>query len=166
MADITAANITVHPATLDEIPGIQALAQSVYRCQYSDAAQADRLYKRAFSEISLQRAISNNSSWYYTARSGDTIVGLFHFGAPLFDDCQERKEIYRLYVHPDVVRQGIGGEFIAAMLDVLAPTVVNEFIVYQPLSNETGRAFYEKYGFKHEPLRNKDGDGCWVKAIK
>jgi len=47
MVDITA-QLTVHPATLDEIPGIQTLAQSVYRRQYSDAAQADRLYKRAF----------------------------------------------------------------------------------------------------------------------
>lgn len=166
MADITTNNLTIHPATLDEMPGIQALAQSIYRQQYSDAAQADRLYKRAFSETSLQRAITNNSSWYYTARSGETIVGLFHFGAPLFDDCQERKEIYRLYVHPDLSLNDIGGRLIATMLDVLAPTVVNEVIVYQPLTNEVGRTFYEKYGFKHEPLRNKDGEGCWVKAIK
>lgn len=166
MAEITVANFIIHPATLDEMVGIQALAQSIYRRQYSDEAQADRLYKRAFAETSLHRAITNASSWYYTAREGDQVVGLFHFGAPLFDDCQERKEIYRLYVHPDTTRQGIGGGFLAAMAEVLAPTVVNEVIVYQPLDNEIGRAFYEKYGFQHQPLRNKENEGCWVKFIK
>jgi GNAT superfamily N-acetyltransferase len=165
MADITA-QLTIHPATLDEIPGIQALAQSVYHRQYSDAAQADRLYKRAFSDVSLQRAIQNGAAWYYTARIGETIMGLLNFGAPLFDDCQERKEIYRLYVHPDSTRQGIGGALLAAMVDTLSSGVVNEVIVYQPLDNETGRAFYEKYGFVHDLLRDKSGDGCWVKALK
>jgi len=165
MVDITA-QLTVHPATLDEIPGIQTLAQSVYRRQYSDAAQADRLYKRAFSEASLQRAIQNGAAWYYTARIGETIVGLLNFGAPLFDDCQERKEIYRLYVHPESTRQGIGGALLATMVETLNSTVVNEVIVYQPLDNAIGRAFYEKYGFVHDELRDKAGDGCWVKALK
>jgi len=165
MTEITVAQFIIHPATLDELPGIQTLAQTVYRQQYTDAAQADRLYKRAFSESSLQRAITNASSWYYTARTEDSIVGLFHFGAPLFDDCQERKEIYRLYVHPDHTRQGIGGGFIQAMVMVLKPTVVNEVIVYQSLDNTIGAAFYEKYGFVHDLLRDKSGDGCWVKAL-
>ncbi|NJR12492.1 GNAT family N-acetyltransferase [bacterium] len=166
MADITVTNIVVHAATMNEIEGIQALAQSIYRRQYSDTAQADRLYKRAFSEASLQRAIASPSSWYYTARRDETVLGLFHFGAPLFDDCQERKEIYRLFVHPDATRQGIGGSFLAAMVALLTPTIVNEVIVYQPLDNAIGRAFYEKYGFVHDPLRDKDNEGCWVKALK
>jgi ribosomal protein S18 acetylase RimI-like enzyme len=164
MAD-TAAQVTIHPTTLEEIVGIQALAQSVYRRQYTDIAQADRLYQRAFSDTSLQRAIQNGAAWYYTALSGDTIVGLINFGAPLFDDCQERKEIYRLYVHPEYERQGVGGALIAAMVETLAPTVVNEVIVYQPLDNAIGKAFYEKYGFKQDPLRNKSGEGCWVRAF-
>lgn len=165
MADITA-QLTVHPATLDEIPGIQTLAQSVYHRQYSDAAQADRLYKRAFSEASLQRAIQNGTAWYYTACIDETIVGLLNFGAPLFDDCQERKEIYRLYVHPESTRQGIGGTLLAAMIEALNATAVNEVIVYQPLDNAIGCAFYEKYGFVHDELRDKAGDGCWVNALK
>lgn len=164
MADITA-QLTVHPATLDEIPGIQALAQSVYRRQYPDIDQADRLYKRAFSETSLQRAIQNGAAWYYTARLGETIVGLLNFGAPLFDDCQERKEIYRLYVHPEHERAGIGGALVTAMIETLSATVVNEVIVYQPLDNAIGRAFYEKYSFVQDPLRNKGGEGCWVRAL-
>lgn len=164
MADITA-QFTVQPATLEEIPGIQSLAQTVYRRQYSDQAQADRLYKRAFSDTSLQRAIQNGAAWYFTARSGDAIVGLINFGAPLFDDCQERKEIYRLYVHPDYERQGVGGALLKAMEATLGPTVVNEVIVYQPLDHAIGRAFYEKYGFRHDTLRDKSGEGCWVKAF-
>lgn len=166
MADITVDHFVFHPATLEELPGIQSLAQSVYHRLYKDAAQAERLYKRAFCETSLQRAITNASSWYYTARKDDRVVGLFHFGAPLFDDCQERKEIYRLYVHPDSTRQGIGGGFIAAMQEVLAPTIVNEVIVYQALDNTIMHAFYEKYGFRHDPLRDKGAEGCWIKAIK
>ncbi|GEM_PF-2315761 len=165
MTEITIAHVTIHPAALDEIAGIQAVAQHIYRQQYADATQADRLYKRAFSETSLQRAIGNASSWYYTARTEDTIVGLFHFGSPLLDDCEERKEIYRLYVHPEHTRQGIGGSFIQAMVDILKPSVVNEVIVYQPLTNTIGAAFYEKYGFVHDPLRDKSGDGCWAKAL-
>ena len=165
MADITA-QLTIHPAALEEIPGIQTLAQSIYRRQYSDAAQADRLYKRAFSDASLQRAIQNGAAWYYTARVGESIVGLLNFGAPLFDDCQERKEVYRLYVHPDHERHGIGGALLAAMVETLSPTVVNEVIVYQPLDNAIGRAFYEKYGFVQDPLRDKSGEGCWVRALK
>jgi len=93
-------------------------------------------------------------------------VGLLNFGAPLFDDCQERKEIYRLYVHPESTRQGIGGALLATMVETLNSTVVNEVIVYQPLDNAIGRAFYEKYGFVHDELRDKAGDGCWVKALK
>jgi len=165
MAD-TAAQLTVHPATLEEIPGIQALAQSVYHRQHSDAAQAERLYKRAFSDTSLQRAIQNGAAWYYTARVGEEIVGLLNFGAPLFDDCQERKEIYRLYVHPEHEPQEVGAALIAAMVETLSPTVVNEVIVYQALDNEAGREFYETCGFTHDPLRDKAGDGCWVRALK
>lgn len=165
MAD-TAAQLTVHPATLEEIPGIQALAHSVYHRQYSDAAQAERLYKRAFSDASLQRAIQNGAAWYYTARVDETIVGLLNFGAPLFDDCQERKEVYRLYVHPAYENQGIGTALIAAMVETLSPTVVNEIIVYQALDNATGQEFYEAHDFVHDPQRDKSGDGCWVRALK
>lgn len=159
-------NIT--DAALPDIPGIQALAAVVYRQMYSeqDETTLSRRIQRIFSTDSLQRAISSDSAWMLVAREGEQVVGLAHFGSPLIDDCQERKEIYKFYIHPDFVRQGIGGKLVKEVAKRLRQTqTVNECMVYVSDEDTARLNFYQKNGFRHVTTSDRDQEWYLVKNV-
>jgi hypothetical protein len=63
------------------------------------------LLARVYSEESLKRILLNKGVTLLVAEVDGTIAGLCQFGSPLLDDCEDRKEIHRLLIHPDYCRQ-------------------------------------------------------------
>jgi ribosomal protein S18 acetylase RimI-like enzyme len=151
-----------------DIAGIQILAERVYRQEHTatDEAHIQRYLQRVFAPESLARAIGSASAFLLVAHEGTTVVGMCHYGSPLLEDCQERKEIYRLYVLPEYQRQGIGGQLLKHSLKQLRQMGgITEFVVYVPASETARIAFYQKYGFQHVADRDHEGDWCLLKKV-
>lgn len=156
-------NVTV--ATPQDINAIQAFAQIVFSHHIADERKRTRLLERVYSPVSLQRSISNTSANLVVARDGCAVVGLMHFGSPLLEECEDRKEVHRLLVHPTFTRRGVGGQLLAAMHTVYKlEDVVQQFFVCVPASDAILTAFYRKYGFWHDQTRDKDSDHYYVRA--
>jgi N-acetylglutamate synthase-like GNAT family acetyltransferase len=157
--------LQVRPATPSDIAPIQALADVIYSAQFGDEAQKKRFLERMYSEKSLQRSIANQGTGYYVAIADETLVGLTHFGSPLMDECTDRKEVHRLFVHPRYIRRGIGGQLLVAMTQHYKNDPdVRKFFVY--IQNDSVReAFFGKYGFVHLPEQDKDTERYFVKIL-
>jgi N-acetylglutamate synthase-like GNAT family acetyltransferase len=157
--------VQVRFATFGDIEPIQAFADVIYSAQFSDEAQKKRFLERMYSEKSLQRSIANQGTGYYVAYADDTLVGLTHFGSPLMDECTDRKEVHRLFVHPHYTRRSIGGQLLGAMTQHYKNDPdVQKFFVY--IQNDSVReAFFGKYGFIHHPDQDKDDERYFVKIL-
>jgi ribosomal protein S18 acetylase RimI-like enzyme len=124
-----------------------------------DDNQRRRFLERVYSERSLQRSIENEATVFYVAHDGEQVVGLAHMGSPLTEECTDRKEIHRLLVHPDFVRQGIGQMFIEAMVAHYKSDLrVRQFFVYVPPTDEARAAFYRKLGYQRLSTQDRDGE--------
>jgi GNAT superfamily N-acetyltransferase len=161
--------LTIDGGQEADIPALQALAAQVYRRAYAadhDADYIERFLQRMYSTASLQRALHSSAATLLLARLAGQPAGVCHFGAPLFEDCKERQEIHRLYVHPDHCRQGIGGRLVGEMVRRLrAGGVVQECVVYVPPGDIPRRQFYHKMQFRHAAERDQDGVLCLVRRI-
>jgi ribosomal protein S18 acetylase RimI-like enzyme len=144
---------TIRFADEHDIAALQALAHAALPATPANA----RLLKRIYSENSLRRSINSESTTLIVADSGDQLVGMCHFGAPLLDDCEERREIHRLLIHPDYVRQGIASELLWEVEDdVSQDAVVLRLSVYVDPSDKPRLRFYGKHGFHHDQIEDKD----------
>jgi ribosomal protein S18 acetylase RimI-like enzyme len=155
-------------ATPADIPGIQALAHAVYRQMYPtlDDATLERRFQRIFAAASLERAITADSAWMLVAREGEQVVGLAHFGSPLMDDCQERKEIFKFYIQPDLQRRGIGTWLLKEIVFRLRQTqVVDECMVYVPEEDTVRLSFYQKNDFRHLATSDRDKEWYLVRSL-
>jgi ribosomal protein S18 acetylase RimI-like enzyme len=161
--------LIINEAAETDIAGMQTLAEEYFRQAFAadhDEAYISRFLNRVYSEASLKRAIQSDGATFLVARDDDGIVGLCNFGSPLLDDCRERKEIFRLFVHPQRCRQGTGGKLIAETVKRLGQTgIVNECIVYVETADTIRQNFYQKYKFRHQPARDTDGNWCLVRNI-
>lgn len=161
--------LTLSQATPADIPGIQALAKIVFQqamAAQHDAVYIERFLQRVYSENSLKRAFANAGTTFLVAHADAGIVGMLQFGSPLFDDCEERNEIHKLYIHPDHTRQGIGGHLLSAMLTRLhATNLVREVFAYVPTGESARQNFYAKHGFEPIAAQAKPDEQYWLKRL-
>lgn len=154
----------IRKADENDITGIRALAEAYLRqtmaaTQIENPTYGDRMLERIYSEASLQRSITNAGTTLLLAEMDEKVVGLCQFGSPLLDDCEDRKDIHRLLIHPEYCRRGIGTQFIDAVEDELSEDVdIARISVYVPLSDMARIRFYAALGFHHEMTEDKDGE--------
>ncbi len=157
--------INVRPAVEQDIAGIQQLAQTVLVAQY-DADRAQRLLQRVYSTGSLTRTLHSEGVSLLVAESGAEIVGVCKYGSPLMDDCEDRKEIHRLFVHPEYMTSGIDSQFLSAIeADLRDEVDVQRISVYIQPDNEAAYDFYVENGFHHEMVEDKDGEWYMEKTL-
>lgn len=150
--------IEVRRAVLTDIPGIQSLARLVHIHTPDNAAQV-RFFERIYSTESLTRSIQNRGANLLIAVSDGQIVGLCGFGSPLMDECEDRKEIHRLFVLPERAREGIGGRLIEGVVMALrAEPMVRRVSIYVNRYDSARLAFFKKYGFVHIPTEDQGSD--------
>lgn len=162
---------TIRAAREQDIAGIRTLADAAIRQTMAatgieDSAYVDRLLARVYSEDKLRRSIANKKTTLLVADENGAIVGLCQFGSPLLDECEDRKEIHRLLVHPAYCRKGIGGLFIEAIEQSLRGDVVVRRVSVYINPSDIGRLrFFAKHGFYHDQIEDKDGEWYMEKGL-
>jgi len=158
---------TIRAALENDIAAIQALASVVLRqTATADSVAVDRMLARVYAQDSLRRSIVAGGTTLLVAEHDDALVGLCQFGSPLIDECEDRKEIHRLLIHPGFCRQGIGGQFVAAVeADLREDVAVARVSVYVHPDDMARIRFFAKQGFHHEAVEDKDGEWYMEKDI-
>lgn len=150
--------IEVRRAVLDDIAGIQSLARLAHIQTPGNVAQL-RFFERVYSTESLTRSIQNRGAHLLVAINDDQIVGMCGFGSPLLDECEDRKEIHRLFVLPERAREGIGGRLIEGVVTALRDEpMVRRVSIYVNRHDAARLAFFKKYGFTHQPAEDQGSD--------
>lgn len=145
----------------EDIPAIRDVLHASWRAineSHHSPEYIERFFRRAFTEKSLLSAIRNQGAVYLVAYEDERIVGVCHFGSPLFDDCETRKELYYIYVHPDYWQQGIGTALLDELAVQLRPQRKTEVFTYLDPRNIGAQAFFEDSGFVHVLSEDKDGE--------
>lgn len=162
-------NTLLYTKALESHAGsIQVAAQASWRKTYAaifDEAFIERFLARNYSLESLIRAINSTHSTFLVACDQDQVLGFCQFGPPITDDCKDRDELYRLYVHPDHWRSGIGAGLLAMMESQILAGGLHEVFCYVHSRNRIGAGFYLKNGFLHDSSRDKDEEWYMVKAL-
>jgi ribosomal protein S18 acetylase RimI-like enzyme len=158
--------IAIQTAQYADIPAIRTFAEEVYVSQYPDERQRRRFLDRVYSESSLKRSIDNSGAHLVIAKDAERVVGVIHYGSPLLEECEERKEVHRLLVHADYTLTEVGSALLQAMTDHYQnDETVEKFFVFVPSSDEARQAFYRTHQFEHyEPL-DKDSELYYIKTL-
>ena len=158
-------NINVRPANANDIPAIQSVAQAVLSAQHS-ADRAQRLMQRVYATDSLTRTLKSDGVTLLVAESGSEIIGVCKYGSPLMDECEDRKEIHRLFVHPAYDTYQIAHQFLQAIEADLRDTVdVQRVSIYIQPDDDAAYEFYTEQGFHHEMVEDKDGEWYMEKLL-
>jgi N-acetylglutamate synthase-like GNAT family acetyltransferase len=158
-------SITVRKAEEKDIPAIQELVKAVLA--ESDSASLKRLFSRVYSQEALQKSLRSPGASMILAEGEDKLAGLCQFGSPLMDDCEDRKEIHRLYVHPDYLKAGAAEALLKAVEADLKPDVeVKRVSVYvNPDKQPAMLRFYAAQGFHHDQIDDKDDEWYMEKPL-
>jgi N-acetylglutamate synthase-like GNAT family acetyltransferase len=159
-------SVTVRKAEEKDIPAIQNLVRAVL--EESDEAALKRLFNRVYSEEALQKSLRSTGASMILAEVDSKVAGLCQFGSPLIDDCEDRKEIHRLYVHPDYLKEGVGEALVKAVeADLNADAAIKRVSVYvNPETQMTMVRFYAAQGFHHDQIEDKDDEWYMEKPVK
>lgn len=161
-------NAMIRSATTADIAGIQTLASRVLALEITDTAALERYLKRIYSAESLLRALESEGVTTLVAEQDGQIVGLCSYGSPLMDDCEDLKEIHRLFVHPDYTKQGIGTAFVELIEDDLLDDEEADILrmsVYIKPDDKARLRFYAKLGFHHDLIEDKEGEWYMEKEL-
>jgi diamine N-acetyltransferase len=138
-------NIEIRPVTASDVPAIAALAREIWQATYPGIItqeQIDFMLEQRYGHERLYDDLEDPGKWLDQAFLDGRRVG-FAFSEIYKDEFK----LDKLYIHPDVQRQGVGGKLIghvAARAEKLGYPCV---ILAVNKRNEKAIGSYKKYGF-------------------
>lgn len=154
--------MTVRPATVDDIPSIQAIARTSWGYDYPDLVSRETITETVeewYADDNVRAAIRDPLALLLVAidpdgtprssdgaRSDGRIVGFSH---GVLGTEEWTGSILRLYVHPDARRQGVGSELLDRTVTVLRAEGAQRIQAMVLTANEPGNEFYRAAGFEY-----------------
>lgn len=138
-------NIQIRPVTPPDIPAISALAREIWQASYPGIItqeQIDFMLEQRYGHERLYDDLEDADKWLDQAFDGERRVG--------FAFCEIYKgefKLDKLYIHPDVQRQGVGGQLIAHVAARAKKLGYPVVILAVNKRNEKAINSYMKYGF-------------------
>lgn len=137
--------IDIRPVTFPDVPAISALAREIWQATYPGIItqeQIDFMLEQRYGVERLYDDLEQADKWLDQA---------FHEGRRVgFAFCEIHQGEYKLdklYIHPDVQRQGVGGQLIDHVARRGKKLGYPALILAVNKRNEKAIASYRKYGF-------------------
>jgi len=152
-----AMNLTIRKAVLDDAPACAEIHSRSWEVAYADFVPP---------ETFAQRRARNPEKWRELLSGGgkgDTFVAVlegsvvgFMSAGPPFDESLDDTfyELYSIYLHPDVFRQGIGRQLMEHAHTLAREHGKTAVALYVFEDNTSSRRFYEACGYRP--------DGAWA----
>jgi ribosomal protein S18 acetylase RimI-like enzyme len=157
--------ITIRRAGLDDIPQIRAVGSASWRATYTGIFPdefIENVLEQWWSESGFQRSIPNAAACNLVAEQDGqitgTLLGTVHPGE------EGQVHLFRLYIHPDHLGQGIGKQLWQAYLQHLAPGVKRVDLEVEP-QNARAIQFYTRLGFQETGINETEAFGYTMKTM-
>jgi ribosomal protein S18 acetylase RimI-like enzyme len=157
--------MTIRKAALEDISQIRAVGSASWRATYTGIFPdefIENALEQWWSEANFQRGIPNAAVCNLVAEQDGQIVGT------LMGTVNPREEgqvhLFRLYIHPDHLGQGIGKKVWQAYLQYLAPEVKRVDLEVEP-QNARAIQFYTRLGFQETGINDAEAFGYTMKTM-
>ncbi len=138
-------NIEIKPVTPPEVPAISALAREIWQASYPGIItqeQIDFMLEQRYGHERLYDDLEDAHKWLDQAFCEGRRIGF------AFSEIYKGEfKLDKLYIHPDVQRQGVGGQLIAHVAVRAAKMGYPCVILAVNKRNEKAINSYKKYGF-------------------
>lgn len=143
----------IREAVPADAAAIQTVARKTWHEAYDEILDPDAVEEKIdewYDRDRLRTSIRNDDSPFFVAVTDD-IVGLAQGGRS--ESGPADASVYRIYVDPDHWGEGIGSKLLGEVLDQLRDDGYDSVWLAVIATNEVGRSFYEKQGFREENVR-------------
>jgi GNAT superfamily N-acetyltransferase len=153
--------LSIHPATIEDIPVIQHLTNIIWPATYSSILSGEQLAYMLdimYSRDALINQMENQHHRFLLCYDGTEPVGFASFGH-IGDNVFK---LHKIYVLPNQQGKGVGKFIIEHIKDAILPQGAVALDLNVNRQN-SARGFYERIGFTI--LRNEDidiGRGYWM----
>jgi diamine N-acetyltransferase len=137
--------VEIRPVTPSDVPAISALAREIWQATYPGIItqeQIDFMLEQRYGHERLNEDLEEPHKWLDQAFVGDRRVGF------AFSEIYKGEfKLDKLYIHPVVQRQGVGGQLIAHVAARARKEGYPCVILAVNKRNEKAINSYMKYGF-------------------
>lgn len=141
-------NVLVRSARQADLAGVQRVADAAWHAAYDDIlgpAVVDEVLEDWYADDAVADGIETDRQDFLVAARGDDVVGYAHVGP---HHARAVHQLYRLYVHPELWRSGIGRRLLATVEQRLYDRGVTRYEAEVLADNDVGVSFYESSGFE------------------
>lgn len=138
-------NIEIRPVTPPDVPAISALAREIWQATYPGIItqeQIEFMLEQRYGYERLYNDLEQADKWLDQAFLDGRRIG-FAFS----EQYRGEFKLDKLYIHPDVQRQGVGGQLIAHVAERAKKLGYPCVILAVNKRNEKAIGSYRKYGF-------------------
>jgi ribosomal protein S18 acetylase RimI-like enzyme len=159
-------DVIIRPITEADVPIIHAVALEAWQYTYHDIF--DQEFIETFVNqhyapeaiLSLFPRLRSSTICFYVAEDASNIIGFCNIGLH-----QEIAELYRIYLLPSYIGQGIGQKLLEYGEEFLREHGINTYFCFVHKDNEIGKRFYFRFGFQHVPEKDHDDEWYMAKRI-
>jgi len=177
--------VTVRPATLDDVAGIQRVARAAYHAAYGDYLDADSLDAQLdewYSTDGVENRVRRDASTLLVAdHDADGVVGYASGGPTPTDHADDATDadasdddehppattatLYTCYVHPDHWGERIGHRLLERVADRLRERGFEHLRIPVLADNERARQFYADHGYPKTDTGTADFAGRTLEEV-
>ena len=151
---MSALTIQIRPITPPDVPAISSLAREIWQATYPGIItqdQIDFMLELRYGHERLYDDLEDADKWLDQAFLDDRRVGF------AFSEIYKGEfKLDKLYIHPDVQRQGVGGQLIEHVAERARKLGYPKVILAVNKRNEKAINSYKKYGFVVREITQDD----------
>ncbi|MDN4595453.1 GNAT family N-acetyltransferase [Polycladomyces subterraneus] len=148
--------LLLRPMYTTDIPGVKKVAEETWWSTYRPILKEEsirRFLQVSYCEEALEQALEAHQraavSLFWVAVQEGAVIGFVE----AMRETDSMFELRRLYVKPEVQRQGVGRRLLE---EVIQAGRINSMFAWVEQKNEIGRAFYARRGFVKVDEREED----------
>jgi len=153
-------DVIVRPLREEDASSIHAVALEAWQYTYRSIFEQEfieNFVNRNYAPeaiISLFPRLQSGTMYFYVAEHESKIIGFCNIGIN-----EQAAELYRIYLLPFYIGQGIGQKLLKLGEKFIAENGISIYHCFVHKNNEIGKRFYLRSGFQH--IAEKDHDDEW-----
>jgi len=153
-------DVVIRPIKESDAPSIHAVALEAWRHTYRtifDQQFIENFVNRNYAPeaiLSLFPRIQSGAMFFHVAEYESKVIGFCNIGIN-----KQSAELYRIYLLPVFIGQGIGRRFLELGEVFVGEHGIDSYFCFVHKNNEIGKQFYLNSGFKH--ISEKDKEDEW-----